>query len=79
MTLTKMKTKTLLCYKDLEYNRKLGLPIEVFCPKRHETVAFGRIEALSQNGVIVNNCIYSNQRYIFFGLRKQMSIIHNKG
>ena len=71
MTLTKMKTKTLLCHRDLEYNRKLGLPVEVFCPKKQKTIAFGRIEALSKNGVIINRAIYSKHRYIFFGLRQK--------
>ncbi|PWA12400.1 hypothetical protein DCC39_06255 [Pueribacillus theae] len=74
MTLKKMKTKSLLCYSDLEYNRNLGLPIEVFCPLQKETVAFGRIEALSKNGVIVNQFIYPNHRFIFFGLTKQQML-----
>lgn len=74
MTLKKMKTRSLLYYKELEYNRKLGLPIEVFCPRQKKTVAFGRIEALSKNGIIINSVIYSNEQYIFFGLTEKQTL-----
>lgn len=77
MTYTKRMKKTALSYEDLEYNRKLGLPIEIYCPKQHKTIAFGRIEALSNHGVIINQYIYSNHDYIFYGLTKNKILNHS--
>lgn len=70
MVYTKRINKTSLSYDDLEYNRKLGLPIEIYCPKQQKTIAFGRIEALTNHGVIINQSIYSSYEYVFFGLTK---------
>ncbi len=73
----KIKKKTMLSFNDLEYNRSLGLPIEVFCPLFDKTVAFGRIEALSEHGVIVNQSIYSSHEYLFFGLTKKKVMLYS--
>ncbi len=69
--------KTTLSYEDLEYNKKLGLPIEIYCPKQQKTIAFGRIEALMNHGVIINQSIYSNHDYVFFGLTKNKIMSHS--
>lgn len=76
MEFTKRINKTSLTIEDLEYNYKLGLPIEIVCLKKMKTVAFGRIEAYSEHGVIVNRTIYSNQDYLYFGLTKNKIMFH---
>lgn len=76
MEFTKRANKISLSIDDLEYNYKLGLPIEIFCIKKMKTVAFGRIEAFSKHGVIVNQTIYSNKDYLFFGLTKNKIKFH---
>lgn len=76
MEFTKKLNKTSLSMEDLEYNYKLGLPIEIFCLKQLKTVAFGRIEAFSEHGVIVNQTIYSNKDYLYFGLTKNKIMFH---
>lgn len=76
MEMMKRVNKTSLSMEDLEYNYKLGLPIEIFCLKKMKTVAFGRIEAYTEHGVIVNQTIYSNKDYRFFGLTKNKIMFH---
>ncbi|SDM78122.1 hypothetical protein SAMN04488137_1901 [Fictibacillus solisalsi] len=67
MTLLKIKTKSLVLNKDLEYNEKLGLPVEVYCPLAHQTIAFGRIETLDDHFVVINSEKHAISDYFFFG------------
>lgn len=67
MTLMKIKTKSLVLNKDLEYNIKLGLPVEVYCPNAHKTVAFGRIEMMNERFVVINSEKHAIEDHFFFG------------
>ena len=53
----------------MEFNKKFGLPIEVFCPKSNRTLAFGRIESVHMSGVKVNGVFYKLSQNAFFGHR----------
>ncbi|MDN4074596.1 hypothetical protein [Fictibacillus terranigra] len=67
MTLLKIKTKSLVLNKDLQYNEKLGLPVEVYCPLSHQTIAFGRIETMDDCFVVINSEKHSIADHFFFG------------
>ncbi|MCQ6266061.1 hypothetical protein M1K46_10340 [Fictibacillus sp. WQ 8-8] len=67
MTLLKIKTKSLVLNKDLRYNEKLGLPVEVYCPNSHRTIAFGRIETMDDHFVVINSEKHSIADHFFFG------------
>lgn len=67
MTLTKLKNKSLVTDLDLSYSKRLGLPIEVYCPNTHETIAFGRIDHFCENTVTVQGQCYERNAVLFFG------------
>ncbi|RBW70317.1 hypothetical protein [Bacillus taeanensis] len=70
MTITKLKNKLLLFNSDLSFNKRLGLPIEVFCPQKQEPIAFGRIERYNEDAVFINGKKYDREKFIFFGCQK---------
>ena len=67
MLLSKLKTKSLISTDDLSFNRKLGLPVEVFCPKTNTTLAFGQISSMSHSAITIQETNYSRTEYVFFG------------
>ncbi|EIT86560.1 hypothetical protein A374_03279 [Fictibacillus macauensis ZFHKF-1] len=67
MTLMKMKTKSLVMDQDFAYNEKLGLPVEVYCPQAHQTIAFGRIQARDDRYIVINSEKHALDDYFFFG------------
>ncbi|WP_257347756.1 hypothetical protein [Pseudalkalibacillus decolorationis] len=67
MTISKFTNKSLVLNQDLEYTQKIGLPVEVFCMKGYDTVAFGRIQTITDDHVRVNNQLYCRQNHAFFG------------
>lgn len=67
MTITKFTTKSLVLNKDLEYNQQIGLPVEVFCMVRHQTIAFGRIQNISEGFVQINEQMHCREKNAFFG------------
>ncbi|WP_017728083.1 hypothetical protein [Halalkalibacterium ligniniphilum] len=67
MVLTKLTDKSLVTNQDLEFNHRIGLPIEVYCSKRVETLAFGRIESYNDQSIIINGQSFSRQCHLFFG------------
>ncbi|WP_100407174.1 hypothetical protein [Bacillus solitudinis] len=67
MFLTKLTDKTLTTNQDLSFNQQIGLPIEVYCSKRYETVAFGQIETYCESFIIINGQRYCRSSYLFFG------------
>ncbi|TLS35618.1 hypothetical protein [Pseudalkalibacillus caeni] len=69
--INKLKTKSLLIDEDLNYNRRLGMPVEVYCPKSNNTVAFGRIEAFTECELSVNGFNFPLEHYLFFGCPEQ--------
>ncbi|WP_245308166.1 hypothetical protein [Halalkalibacter urbisdiaboli] len=67
LILTKITDKTLATNQDLSFNQRIGLPIEVFCSKKLETVAFGQIESFGDTYIQVNGTRYCRESYLFFG------------
>jgi hypothetical protein len=67
MTLTKLKNKSLRTDIDLNYNMQLGLPIEVYCPNKHETIAFGRIDHFCDQTVVIQGQSHMRESCLFFG------------
>lgn len=67
MKITKIKSKALVTHKDLSYNQRLGLPVEVFSTQSNETLAFGKIQLYSDQFICVNDRFFSNKQHMFFG------------
>ncbi|GGB51761.1 hypothetical protein [Fictibacillus barbaricus] len=67
MTLTKLKNKSLVTDLDLSYSLRLGLPIEVYCTERHETLAFGRIDHFCEMTVVIQGKKHDRDSCLFFG------------
>ncbi|MGC4376261.1 hypothetical protein WD019_04870 [Fictibacillus sp. Mic-4] len=67
MTITKLKTKSLVLNTELDYNKRLGLPVEVYSTITHETIAFGRIDTIDDRFVVINNKKHSRETNMFFG------------
>jgi hypothetical protein len=67
MTLTKLKNKSLVTDLELSYSLRLGLPIEVYCPDKHETVAFGRIDQFCDSTVVIQGQHFNRESSLFFG------------
>ncbi|KMM38122.1 hypothetical protein [Guptibacillus hwajinpoensis] len=69
--INKLKTKSLLGNEDLDFNRRLGMPVEVFCPKLKDTVAFGKIEMFVEDELSINGNCFQIEQYLFFGCPEQ--------
>ncbi|MFC7370481.1 hypothetical protein ACFQPF_02195 [Fictibacillus iocasae] len=67
MTLSKLFNKSLITCQELSYSMNLGLPVEVYCPVKHETVAFGRIRYMCETTVVINDSAHNRDDYLFFG------------
>ncbi len=65
--LTKLVEKSLVTTQDIAFNYRLGLPIEVFCSEKGETVAFGRINAFDDDVIYIQGQAYRREHYLFFG------------
>ncbi|WP_245805906.1 hypothetical protein [Bacillus alkalicellulosilyticus] len=63
----KLLNKSLVTNDDIEFNKKLGLPVEVFCPKEHRTVDFGRVQSFCNEEILINGTTYSREHNAFFG------------
>lgn len=67
MILTKLVEKSLVTTNDIAFNYRLGLPIEVFCSEKGETVAFGRINAFDDDVIYIQGHAFPRENYLFFG------------
>lgn len=67
MLLNKLKSKSLISNEDLTFNKRLGLPVEVFCPKTNRTLAFGKITTISNATITIHNINYCRAKHVFFG------------
>ncbi|WP_349407595.1 hypothetical protein [Pseudalkalibacillus sp. SCS-8] len=67
MTISKFTNKSLVLDQDLEYSQKIGLPVEVYCMKEYETVAFGRIQLITKDHVQINDQLFCRNDNAFFG------------
>ncbi|WP_018922199.1 hypothetical protein [Salsuginibacillus kocurii] len=76
MKLNKMKTKSLAFDEDLMENIRLGLPVEVYCPVKKRTLAFGRIKSFSKVHVTISGTCFNRPKYLFFGYSP--SLRHDK-
>lgn len=65
--INKLKTQSLLGNNDLDFNRRLGMPVEVFCPRIQDTVAFGKIEMFDEQELLINGSCFQIEQYLFFG------------
>jgi hypothetical protein len=61
------KKQFLVTDEDFLELKKLGLPIEVFCPVLCKTVAFGFLENWDLNHARVNGNQFAREEVIFFG------------
>ncbi len=72
MTFTKLKNKTIVTDDDLGYNQRIGMPIEVFCLERKQTIAFGKVQSFSNKKVCINGNHYSRDQFVLFGFPAQI-------
>jgi len=67
MILTKLTDKSLITNEDLDFNHRLGLPVEVFCSKKGKTVAFGAIHGFDEQHIHIRGDEYCRSTFLFFG------------
>ncbi|NEU31100.1 hypothetical protein GN156_09950 [bacterium LRH843] len=67
MILTKLTEKSLVTNQDVSFNYRLGIPVEVFCSKQGETIAFGQINSFNDQMIHINGQSFSRTAYLFFG------------
>ncbi|PYZ98456.1 hypothetical protein CR205_07650 [Alteribacter lacisalsi] len=67
MTLQKWKNHSLVTDAEFIHNLKLGYPVEVFCLTTCQTVAYGKIQDLSDDTVIVHGRRFRRNGCAFFG------------
>ncbi|ARK30271.1 hypothetical protein [Halalkalibacter krulwichiae] len=67
MILTKLIDKSLVTNEDLDYNHRLGLPVEVFCFKKGKTIAFGAIRDFNDKYIQIRGDEYCRSTFLFFG------------
>ncbi len=67
MTITKLKNKSVITDDDLGHNQRIGMPIEVFCLEKQQTIAFGKIQSFTNHQVCINGNYYSRDQYVLFG------------
>lgn len=67
MKITKIKSKALITHKDIIYNQRIGLPVEVFSIQSQETLAFGKIQLCSDQFICVSDQFFSREHHMFFG------------
>jgi tRNA uridine 5-carbamoylmethylation protein Kti12 len=72
MTLTKLRNKTVITDDDLGYNQRIGMPIEVFCLEKKQTIAFGKIQSFTNGQICINGNHYSRDQYVLFGFPAQL-------
>lgn len=72
MTITKLKNKTVITDDDLGFNQRIGMPIEVFCLERKQTIAFGKIQSYNNGQVCINGNYYCRDQYVLFGFPLQI-------
>ncbi|UOE96442.1 hypothetical protein [Alkalihalobacillus sp. LMS39] len=63
----KLINKSLVTNEDIEFNKKMGLPVEVFCPREYKTLAFGRIQSFCNEEILINGHPYCRENNAFFG------------
>lgn len=66
--LSKMQRRLLVFEEELRFNQRIGVPVEIFCTFREETVAFGQIRALSKYHVTISRTAYLRKNYTVFGV-----------
>ncbi len=67
MNLAKITDKSLVTNQDLDFNQRIGLPVEVYCSKRSETIAFGQINAFNDQTIYIGGRPFCRQSNLFFG------------
>ncbi|WP_158735303.1 hypothetical protein [Alteribacillus sp. YIM 98480] len=70
MLLNKLTCRSLITDKDVDYNFRLGIPVEVFCTHSESTIAFGQIERYSHHIICVAGSCFDRQDFIFIGQRQ---------
>ena len=67
MFLTKLKDKSLVTNNDIDFNYRLGIPIEVFCTRQGKTIAFGQINSYSDQLIYIRGKAFCRSTYLLFG------------
>lgn len=65
--LTKLTNKSLVTDQDVSFNYRLGIPVEVFDSEQGKTLAFGQIEAYSEQLIHIHGSPFCRSSYLFFG------------
>ncbi|MFB4163455.1 hypothetical protein ACE1TI_06340 [Alteribacillus sp. JSM 102045] len=74
MLLNKLKCRSLITDHDVDYNYRLGIPIEVYCTRTETTMAFGQIERYSEQLICVAGKCFERSRFIFIGQRDLIQV-----
>ncbi|KGA99183.1 hypothetical protein AJ85_13330 [Alkalihalobacillus alcalophilus ATCC 27647 = CGMCC 1.3604] len=69
MNLLKLTDKSLCTNADLIFSQQFGLPIEVYCSKNSETIAFGQIQDFNEDFIRICGKLYRRDTNLFFGIR----------
>ncbi|TWI54609.1 hypothetical protein [Halalkalibacter nanhaiisediminis] len=67
MYLSKLTNKSLVTNNDLDFNYRLGIPVEVFCSKQKKTIAFGQIHSFNDQMIQIHEFAFCRSTYLFFG------------
>ncbi|TMW73631.1 hypothetical protein [Alteribacter natronophilus] len=68
MTLHKWKNRSLVTDAEFIHNINLGYPVEVFCLTTCRTIAYGKIQDLSDETVLIHGRRFKRNGCAFFGL-----------
>ncbi|WP_026689451.1 hypothetical protein [Alteribacter aurantiacus] len=68
MNLQKWKNRSLITDAEFASNMKLGYPVEAFCITTCKTVAYGKIEQIEGESVIIHGRRFKRNGCAFFGL-----------
>ncbi|MBM7094691.1 MULTISPECIES: hypothetical protein [Alteribacter] len=68
MNLHKWKNRSLVTDAEFARNMKLGYPVEAFCITTCKTVAYGKIEHIDNESVIIHGQRFRRNGCAFFGL-----------
>ncbi|MFB5661633.1 hypothetical protein [Alteribacillus sp. HJP-4] len=69
MKLNKLTRRSLVTEEDIEYNYRLGIPVEVYCLYTESTVAFGKIASFTSRHICISKTYFNRNHFVFIGQR----------